>query len=370
MVPDTKKPGAVPTTLLHHLAGGDICLTVTQMAEALGVTRLQASNAAARLIRRDYLVKMAGGCFQLSDVGRAAAEAGTVITSGPMGKRDAVAVYRDTFRQRAWASIRFNRRFTISQIVRAAARNDEKNARENPYYSDAANQGWINGLQGPVLGSGRAVHRHGTTPDLQGWRPGEFGVSLPGQNALPAAQLERFGAMAATATQNLGTLGNGFDVFGNALAQGVSGGGAAGGGGFLNLLMGGFASAIGIPGFASGGTHKGGLRIVGERGPELEYTGPSTILPADLTRSIMSGSSPATRMASAPVIQSNLTINPINNSGAQLKVEAQETTNARGERQVDLVMSDMVANAITVPGGRADRAMRSKYGVKRRGIRR
>lgn len=32
-----------------------------------------------------------------------------------------------------------------------------------------------------------------------------------------------------------------------------------------------------IPKFASGGFHRGGLRIVGERGPELEFTGPSRI---------------------------------------------------------------------------------------------
>ena len=32
-----------------------------------------------------------------------------------------------------------------------------------------------------------------------------------------------------------------------------------------------------IPGFASGGYHSGGLRLVGERGPEIEFTGPSRI---------------------------------------------------------------------------------------------
>jgi hypothetical protein len=32
-----------------------------------------------------------------------------------------------------------------------------------------------------------------------------------------------------------------------------------------------------VPAFASGGVHTGGLRIVGERGPELEMTGPSRI---------------------------------------------------------------------------------------------
>jgi tape measure domain-containing protein len=34
-----------------------------------------------------------------------------------------------------------------------------------------------------------------------------------------------------------------------------------------------------VPGFASGGTHAGGLRIVGELGPEIEYTGPSHVAP-------------------------------------------------------------------------------------------
>jgi hypothetical protein len=37
------------------------------------------------------------------------------------------------------------------------------------------------------------------------------------------------------------------------------------------------AKPVEIPGFAEGGSHIGGLRIVGESGPELEYTGPSRI---------------------------------------------------------------------------------------------
>ncbi|SMF83209.1 Phage-related minor tail protein [Azospirillum oryzae] len=36
-----------------------------------------------------------------------------------------------------------------------------------------------------------------------------------------------------------------------------------------------------VPGFATGGMHVGGLRIVGERGPELEATGPARIWTAD-----------------------------------------------------------------------------------------
>lgn len=45
-----------------------------------------------------------------------------------------------------------------------------------------------------------------------------------------------------------------------------------------------------VPAFATGGTHLGGLRIVGENGPELEATGPSRIFNANQTRAILGGS--------------------------------------------------------------------------------
>jgi len=45
-----------------------------------------------------------------------------------------------------------------------------------------------------------------------------------------------------------------------------------------------------IPGFAAGGMHMGGLRIVGERGPELEATGPARYWNAGDTARMMGGS--------------------------------------------------------------------------------
>ena len=42
-----------------------------------------------------------------------------------------------------------------------------------------------------------------------------------------------------------------------------------------------------IKGFADGGMHAGGMRIVGERGPELEMTGPSRIMSNNDTRKVM-----------------------------------------------------------------------------------
>lgn len=46
----------------------------------------------------------------------------------------------------------------------------------------------------------------------------------------------------------------------------------------------------GIPRFEFGGLHLGGARLVGERGPELEVTGPARYWSADQTRSILGGS--------------------------------------------------------------------------------
>ena len=47
-----------------------------------------------------------------------------------------------------------------------------------------------------------------------------------------------------------------------------------------------FASKV-LPGFAEGGTHTGGWRIVGENGPELEYTAPSHIFSNSQSQSLL-----------------------------------------------------------------------------------
>ncbi len=52
---------------------------------------------------------------------------------------------------------------------------------------------------------------------------------------------------------------------------------------------------LGVPGFASGGTHSGGWRIVGENGPELEYTGPSRIFSNEQSARMLSGGSSDTQ---------------------------------------------------------------------------
>jgi hypothetical protein len=44
-----------------------------------------------------------------------------------------------------------------------------------------------------------------------------------------------------------------------------------------------------VPAFAAGGWHTGGLRVVGEDGPELESTGPARIFSNTQLRGLFSG---------------------------------------------------------------------------------
>ena len=47
---------------------------------------------------------------------------------------------------------------------------------------------------------------------------------------------------------------------------------------------------LGVPGYASGGYHSGGLRLVGENGPELEVTGPANLISNPVTEQLLRGS--------------------------------------------------------------------------------
>lgn len=183
--------------------------------------------------------------------------------------------------------------------------------------------------------------------------------------------LTDFQATTSVATQGLGSLGKGFDIFGSALGQAAAGGGGGGGGGgdFMGAIVSGIAGSLGIPGFSAGGNHRGGLRVVGEKGPELEYTGPSTILPADLTRQIFSTrSSPIHQQSGHSAAAAPVSLQVINQSSAPVQGQVEETTGPNGERQLRMVMSDVVAQAITAPGGKSQKVLKDRYQLKQKVI--
>ncbi|MGH1355371.1 MAG: phage tail tip lysozyme [Thalassovita sp.] len=201
-------------------------------------------------------------------------------------------------------------------------------------------------------------------------RPSDDAMAKSWADRLSAAEaaMTKFTVTTGTASQGLGTLGSGFDTFGQALMQNLSGG--SGSGSFLTSLLGAAFKAFKIPGFAKGGNHTGGVRIVGEQGPELEVTGPSTIIPTDLTRQILTArqgpmmTAAPTNVTFAPVIA------PINNSSSSLDMQVRETTDARGQRRYELVLSDMTAAGMSARGGKTGRVLGQKYGLRQNGINR
>lgn len=101
----------------------------------------------------------------------------------------------------------------------------------------------------------------------QGWSLGnpEGSHNWTGRLAGAEEALAKFGQTAGSATENLGTLGSGFDAFGNALS-GMGGAGGEGGG--LGGILGLFTGLLGgLPKFAKGGISSGPA-IFGEAGPE------------------------------------------------------------------------------------------------------
>lgn len=128
--------GEAQNTLLKVLESGE-CLTIDELAERMGVNNRQVGRAAAKLILRNFLDRMAQGCYQLSPEGVAAVKDGVVITSGPNGPIGPTSTIRDHkngFRDRAWAAMRIRRVFTVRDIVMDAASGSELDPADNLHH--------------------------------------------------------------------------------------------------------------------------------------------------------------------------------------------------------------------------------------------
>lgn len=91
-----------------------------------------------------------------------------------------------------------------------------------------------------------------------------------------------------------------------------------------------------VPGFAAGGLHSGGLRIVGENGPELEATGPARYWNADQTAAIMAGQ--ATQSNADLVAEMRALRAEVSNLRAETRATATHT--AKTARLLDRAMPD------------------------------
>jgi hypothetical protein len=112
--------------------------------------------------------------------------------------------------------------------------------------------------------------------------------------------------------------------------------------GFPSIFGGGGVLSLGVPGFAAGGMHRGGLRIVGENGPELEATGPAMIYPNEALRGL---GKPA-----------KMTVNVSNYAGAEVATSQRQGPD--GEQILDVQISR------SIKSGRQDSAMQGRFGGK------
>jgi hypothetical protein len=122
-------------------------------------------------------------------------------------------------------------------------------------------------------------------------------------------------------------------------------GGAGGSGGFS-------LGSLNIPGFASGGEHRGGLRLVGEAGPELEAVGPARYWSnADLNGAAGGGF--------------HQTVNITNNAGVDV-----ETRTSDDGRVLEVLIERAearLADGLARGTGLVGRTLENAYGLTRKG---
>lgn len=140
----------------------------------------------------------------------------------------------------------------------------------------------------------------------------------------------------------------------------ASGGGT---GGSSSGAWGDYADKVpGIAGTrASGGPVAAGRTyLVGERGPELFQPNVSGVIQPNSVLNALAGARTSTTGTDSSSV--NVTVNVHNHSGAP--VETRETQDARGGRNIDVIIGEAVAREVRRHGSGVDTAMRSRYGAR------
>lgn len=196
--------------------------------------------------------------------------------------------------------------------------------------------------------------------------------------------LTRFGTTATTAQINLGTLGQGFDVLGSALSS-FQGNTGAGGGLFGNLLGALFAPGA-VAANADGGYQygPGGSRadasLIRISSGEFVVNGAATARNRGLLEWINAGGDAVSGLPAfarggafdaAPYPASGpREVQLVNSTGQPMSATVEDEPLPGGGRRERYVLSNLVGETLSRPGGGAPRALRNRYGVKPRGTRR
>ncbi len=107
------------------------CFTAKDVELATGMTAKQVENAIGKLSRHALIEKTQPGCLRLTAAGRAAAEGGQKLRSGPRGRQPGARGRSEGMRVRAWRAMRVRRKFSIADLVMLTAQGGERDPESN-----------------------------------------------------------------------------------------------------------------------------------------------------------------------------------------------------------------------------------------------
>lgn len=107
--------------------GPAACRTTAEIAELSGLTRKQVGMACGKLVMRDLIERIEVGCFRLTPNGKDIVSGAAKLDPNPRKPLNCARVPRTTtLRQRAWAAMRLQKRFTVADIATLAANERDK----------------------------------------------------------------------------------------------------------------------------------------------------------------------------------------------------------------------------------------------------
>lgn len=100
------------------------CVKLAAIAKHTGLTNRQVADACAKLVQHGYLARQTysddsvkPGCYTITDLGKAALDQGTRMTSGPKGPTGKTRPKDNSLRERAWRCLRIRRKASVPELV-------------------------------------------------------------------------------------------------------------------------------------------------------------------------------------------------------------------------------------------------------------
>jgi hypothetical protein len=117
-------------TAISHAKPRD-CFKPADVERATGLTTKQVENALGKLKKHGLVEQTQPGCLRLTAAGRAAAEGGDTLRSGPRGQQPGSRGRATGLRVRAWRAMRVRRKFAIADLVMLSAEGSERDPASN-----------------------------------------------------------------------------------------------------------------------------------------------------------------------------------------------------------------------------------------------